>query len=487
MTWPGAVERKVLVRAGRQTTGQLRASLQRAVISVDPAAAERRRTQAEKNARVELSGEESGTAALAGHFLPAAQASAAWARISAMAEVMKGHGAGGGIDLLRAQVFIGLLLGTLPQPPGQAAGNPGPRGTSPDGKGPLRDDGRSTPPRDGRGPAPGNAAKPAAGDGDGDFNPADSGSAPTPGRKGKSQRRGPGPQDGGAGVGRGGCAGDPGRDSHRELVPEVPPAGDSRDELPHPGPANGEDSTIGRPGSPDEQPWCWPPVPAPGEVPWPGGATGKRKTGRAELTVSWRTLAGWWDEPGQLSRMGAITAGVARELARAAAADPTCAWRVVVTDAGGQVIGVTRMRWPDRRQPDPGSGNQIIRQSRVLSHRTQMPASPALACPALAWPALACPAGAPEPGLNGPGVLGRITVTVPVMFLREPLPGNLSASSELSWFDFCAAGHAEGCRGSGPRGSGYAGRLSRGAAITALRVRTPTRSPDTGSQTGCGT
>ena len=109
-----AVERKVLVRAGRQTTGQLRASLQRAVISVDPAAAERRRKQAEKNARVELAGEDSGTAALSGHFLPAAQASAAWARINGLAEAMKGNGAGGGIDLLRAQVFVGLLLGTLP-------------------------------------------------------------------------------------------------------------------------------------------------------------------------------------------------------------------------------------------------------------------------------------------------------------------------------------------------------------------------------------
>ncbi len=116
----GAVERKVLVRAGQQTTGQLRASLQRAVISADPAAAERRRAQAEKKARVELAGEDSGTAALSGHFLPAAQASAAWARISGMAEAMKGDGAGGGIDLLRAQVFVGLLLGTLPQPPGPA-------------------------------------------------------------------------------------------------------------------------------------------------------------------------------------------------------------------------------------------------------------------------------------------------------------------------------------------------------------------------------
>ncbi len=77
-----AVERKVLVRAGNQTAGQLRASLQRVVISVDPAAAERRRAEAERNARVELSGEDSGTAAISGHFLPAAQASAAWARIS---------------------------------------------------------------------------------------------------------------------------------------------------------------------------------------------------------------------------------------------------------------------------------------------------------------------------------------------------------------------------------------------------------------------
>ena len=141
-----AVERKVLVRAGQQTTGQLRASLQRAVISVDPAAAERRRSQAEKNARVELSGEDSGTAALSGHFLPAAQASAAWARISGLAEAMKGDGAGGGIDLLRAQVFVGLLLGTLPQPPGQAdPGDSDPPGTCPDGGGAAPGDGDTRP------------------------------------------------------------------------------------------------------------------------------------------------------------------------------------------------------------------------------------------------------------------------------------------------------------------------------------------------------
>ena len=92
------------------------------------------------------------------------------------------------------------------------------------------------------------------------------------------------------------------------------------------------------------------------------GQPAQTKVRRPELSVSWRTLAGWWDEPGQLSRMGAITAGVARELARAAAADPTCTWRVVVTDAGGQVIAVTRVRWPDRGRRKsghpPGPGTQ---------------------------------------------------------------------------------------------------------------------------------
>ena len=317
-----AVERKVLVRAGHQTTGQLRASLQRAVISVDPAAAERRRTEAEKNARVELSGEESGTAELAGHFLPAAQASAAWTRISALAEAMKGNGAGGGIDLLRAQVFIGLLLGTVPQPPGQAPpGNPEPAGTPPDGDGPAPAGGGGTPPPDGDGPARG-------------------GGGGTPPPDGKS----PTPKDGGATT--------PGTETGP--APEGPASGDSRDEHPPSGPANSACETSPPPGSPDQQPWCWPPIPAPGEVPWPGAGTGKTKVRRPELSVSWRTLAGWWDEPGQLSRMGAITAGVARELARVAAADPACTWRVVVTDAGGQVITVTRVRWPDRGRRKSG-------------------------------------------------------------------------------------------------------------------------------------
>jgi Domain of unknown function (DUF222) len=108
------VERRVLVRAEHQTTGQLRASLQKAVLAADPAAAERRRQKAQRRAWVALSGDNDGTASLSGRCLPAAQAAAAWARICAMAKAMEAAGAGGGMDLLRAQVFVGLLLGTLP-------------------------------------------------------------------------------------------------------------------------------------------------------------------------------------------------------------------------------------------------------------------------------------------------------------------------------------------------------------------------------------
>jgi hypothetical protein len=100
------------------------------VISVDPEAAERRRKQAERNARVELTGEPEGTASLFGRSLPAAQAAAAWARVSAIAKALEKGGAAGGIDLLRAQVFIRLLLVPpgAPEPPDDATDPAGPSG-----------------------------------------------------------------------------------------------------------------------------------------------------------------------------------------------------------------------------------------------------------------------------------------------------------------------------------------------------------------------
>ncbi len=111
------VEDRVLSGAGNQTMGQLRAALRRAVITADPQGAERRRLAAERRARVMLYPDAEGTASLAGHNLPGVSAAAAMARVSALARALKASGSSRGIDLLRAEVFIGLLLGTLPYIP----------------------------------------------------------------------------------------------------------------------------------------------------------------------------------------------------------------------------------------------------------------------------------------------------------------------------------------------------------------------------------
>ncbi len=134
-----AVQDRILPSAGRQTLGQLRAALRRAVISVDPRGAERRRQETERKARVGLYAAEEGTATLSGQNLPGAQSAAAMARISALAQAMKSAGVEGGLDLLRARAFLGLLLGTLSLiPPSEDPGNAGPRRSGPRRSGPRR-------------------------------------------------------------------------------------------------------------------------------------------------------------------------------------------------------------------------------------------------------------------------------------------------------------------------------------------------------------
>ncbi len=106
----GRVEAHVLAAAPGQTTGELRKSVAQAVFAVDPAAAERRRVQAQKSARVERWAESSGTGAIAGRDLPPADVLAADNRVNALAAALKADGAAGGMDLLRARVFVSLLL-----------------------------------------------------------------------------------------------------------------------------------------------------------------------------------------------------------------------------------------------------------------------------------------------------------------------------------------------------------------------------------------
>jgi hypothetical protein len=121
-----AVEERILPKAAGVTTSGLRAALRRAVIAADPDGAERRRQASQERATVMLYPDPEGTASLAGYRLPGIGAAAAMARISALARALRASGAGGGIDLLRAQVFLGLLCGTLPlipPPPGAPPGD----------------------------------------------------------------------------------------------------------------------------------------------------------------------------------------------------------------------------------------------------------------------------------------------------------------------------------------------------------------------------
>src|SRR5450755_4027177 len=281
-----AVEGLVLPGAGGQSTGQLRAALRRAVLRVDPAGAEDRRQAAERQAKVSLYPDDAGTATLVGSNLPGVHAAAAMARLTALARGMKAAGKGGGIDLLRAQVLIGLVLGTLPfipappgappdtpPDPGDPPGDPRPGGGGDDGPGPGADDGPGPgdPPGAGRGPD--DAGGPGGPDDTGGpGGPGASGSAPGgsggagshPADRGPGGRPGPvsgdpgDPGDRGRG-GRGGPAGGPG--GHRRppgLAADDPPPRDrppGRSSRPgrRPGARPARPDNTGPPGGPGPQ------------------------------------------------------------------------------------------------------------------------------------------------------------------------------------------------------------------------------------------
>ncbi len=98
-------------RAAGWTTGQLRAALARAVLAVDPDAAERRKTAARKDARVETWREPSGNAVLAGRELAPADVIAADAQLTADADWLRGNGVAGTLSELRVAAYLARLSG----------------------------------------------------------------------------------------------------------------------------------------------------------------------------------------------------------------------------------------------------------------------------------------------------------------------------------------------------------------------------------------
>jgi hypothetical protein len=270
------VEAAVLGRAGWLTLGQLHAALRRAVLKADPEGAERRRRDAERKASVVLYPEDEGTATLAGYSLPGVQAAAAMARITALAKAQQAAGTAGQIDLVRAQVFLGLLLSTLPYIP------PAP-GAAPD----------DNPPGD---PAPGDL-----------------------------------PHDGARGLG-------------------------------------GEETGPGTP---------WPTVPpylpaGPATLAGVQPAAGPGGGGLLNLALPLATLTGGSSAPGQLSRLGIITAGQARQLAALAASNPATRWRIIITTPGGEAIGVTYLARSRARDGPGGAGIGLIGQVTLIVRVDQL-------------------------------------------------------------------------------------------------------------------
>ena len=105
-----AVETRVLASAGQQTTGQLRASVSRAVLAADPEAAAGRREQAQRDPSVRRWREDAGTAALAGFGLPPADVLAADQQLTDRAARLRDAGVEGSLEQLRARAYLDALL-----------------------------------------------------------------------------------------------------------------------------------------------------------------------------------------------------------------------------------------------------------------------------------------------------------------------------------------------------------------------------------------
>ena len=116
------VEAKVVPEARWRTYAQLRAWLCQLVIAADPDGAEERRQKAERDANVRLYADDDQTATLLADKLPQIETASGFARINAMARARKAAGLPGSLGLHRAQVLLGLILGTPPPtPPAQEA------------------------------------------------------------------------------------------------------------------------------------------------------------------------------------------------------------------------------------------------------------------------------------------------------------------------------------------------------------------------------
>jgi hypothetical protein len=113
LTGEGAAEADKILAAAVPglTPGQTRALARRVVLMIGPAAARERKKDAAGRARVERFQEEAGTAALCGRDLPPDAVLAGYQHIGSRARALKAAGHAGGLERLRAAVYLALLAG----------------------------------------------------------------------------------------------------------------------------------------------------------------------------------------------------------------------------------------------------------------------------------------------------------------------------------------------------------------------------------------
>ena len=356
-----AVEDRVLPSAADQTTGQLRGAVRRAVLAADPTGAEQRRKDTERRAKIALYPDENGTATLTGSSLPGVHAAAAMARITAMARALKSSGAEGGLDLLRAHIYLGLLLGTMPliPPPADGPPDPPPPAGGPPNPPPPADSpspefhAPDTPSSDAASPDSSSPGSPSpdfplpAGDGPANQPDCPGGdeSPPTP------WQDIPPPAD-------------------RDAPPDDPNAATAADMI-FPDRRDTEEDDRAEVPSPD-----WPTLPAqvPGSATTPSDREGSPRppTGLLDVLVPWSALTGQTSESARVSRIGPVTSLQAQQLLVLAARSPQTEWRIVLTDGDGRAIAVERARptWHPRSGRSPGTQRSATTESGVVGRVT---------------------------------------------------------------------------------------------------------------------
>jgi Domain of unknown function (DUF222) len=327
----------LLPRAGGWTTGQLRARLLRDILDIDPDHASRRYRRAIRGRDVIGYLNAEGTITITGSGLPADQAAIALERVDVLARTIRRAGHPASLRRIRADVFLGLLDGSLHQLTESQIittllTHPRPEDTPTD-----RTPQPKHPHRAGQ---PDEPDQPSQTGEPGEPEPVDeSRETDKPHRAGESSRTSePNPAD---------------QPDERDRTGESEQTGErdeigERDQIGRAGETCG-DAVADAAGEPDHAhpAGSVPPPPVePPPVEWPSAVPTALCGPRAgvEIRVGLTALLGWDQRCGEVAGLGPVLPEVARALVTSQWHGAT--WRFAVTDDEGRLVlaGVTRRR-----------------------------------------------------------------------------------------------------------------------------------------------